>query len=300
MEMQNSNPQSSIQNLKAKIPILWRSFRISAWLGWQIESNWTDPFLFFVYSVIKPITGAAILVVMYSVITQANFESPMFSYIYLGNAFYIYVGSVMNGIAYAVIDDREHYKTLKYIYTAPIHFPSYLIGRGVASFLVASIAVFITTLVGVLFLHVNVDFTATNWLLLLITLFIGTLMLSMMGLSLAGALLNLAHHVWEIGGVIAGVFLLFSGAVFPLTILPKVLQPIGYIIPITYWLELMRRSLLGPEAQTLITLTNITNLELLGILIGLTILFAMLAMLTFSHLENRARDLGLIDQVTNY
>jgi ABC-2 type transport system permease protein len=116
-----------------------RSFRIAAWLGWQIESNWTDPFLFAIYSIIKPLAGAAILVVMYSVITNADFKSPIFSYIYLGNAFYIYVGAVMSGVSWAVIDDREHYKTLKYMYIAPINIPAYLTGRGVAKFLVASI-----------------------------------------------------------------------------------------------------------------------------------------------------------------
>lgn len=279
---------------------MWRSFRIAAWLGWQIESNWTDPFLFFVYSVIKPVTGAAILVVMYSVITRADFESPMFSYIYLGNAFYIYVSAILNGVAYAVIDDREHYKTLKYIYTAPIHFPSYLVGRGIASFLVASIAVTITTSIGVLFLHVDVNFATVNWPLLFLSLFVGTLMLALMGLSLAGLLLNLAHHVWEIGGVIAGALFLFSGAVFPLTILPRYLQPIGYIMPITYWLELMRRALVGPTAETLPTLKGMANSELLGILLALTLLFTLLAIFTFRRLEKRARDRGLIDQVTNY
>jgi len=72
-----------------------RSFRIASWLGWQIESNWTDPFLFAIYSLIKPLAAAAILVVMYSVITQGNFDSPVFPYIYIGNAFYTYVGAVM-------------------------------------------------------------------------------------------------------------------------------------------------------------------------------------------------------------
>jgi hypothetical protein len=29
-----------------------RSFLIATWLGWQIESNWADPFLFAVYSIV--------------------------------------------------------------------------------------------------------------------------------------------------------------------------------------------------------------------------------------------------------
>ena len=118
-----------------------RSFRTAAWLGWQIESNWTDPFLFAVYSVIKPVAGAAILVVMYGIITAGNFDTPLFSFIYIGNAFYIYVAQIMTGISWAVIDDREHYRTLKYLYIAPMRITYYLIGRGVARFITATISV---------------------------------------------------------------------------------------------------------------------------------------------------------------
>ena len=42
----------------------WREFRTAARLGWQIEANWTDPVLFFIYSVAKPVASALILVVM--------------------------------------------------------------------------------------------------------------------------------------------------------------------------------------------------------------------------------------------
>ncbi len=40
---------ASTDNLKSgktDLRSLWRSFWVAAWLGWQIESNWTDPFLF--------------------------------------------------------------------------------------------------------------------------------------------------------------------------------------------------------------------------------------------------------------
>jgi len=102
---------------------LSRSFRTAAWLGWKIESNWTDPFLFSVYSIIKPLAGAFILVVMYGVIAQGNFNTPIFAYIYIGNAFYRYVGDVITGVSWAIVDDREHYRTLKYVYVAPISVP---------------------------------------------------------------------------------------------------------------------------------------------------------------------------------
>lgn len=279
---------------------LVQSFRMAAWLGWQIESNWTDPFLFAVYSIVKPLAGAAILVVMYSVITGADFESPIFPYIYLGNAFYIYVGQIMTGISYAVIDDREHYKTLKYIYVAPVHFPTYLLGRSVARFIIATISVFVTILFGVLFLHVRIDLAAVDWPMFLIGLLVGVFMLAMMGLILGGAMLLLVHHVWDLGNAVAGALYLFSGAIFPLTILPAILRPIGYAMPITYWLELLRRSLVGEVAEAFPTLQGFTNLQLLGILVALTAVFTVLSGLSFRWCEDRARDKGLIDVVTNY
>ena len=214
----------------------WRSFKNAAWLGWQIESNWTDPFLFAIYSIIKPISSAAILVVMYSIITQGDFESPIFPYIYLGNAFYIYVGAVMAGISWAIIDDREHYKTLKYMYVAPIHIPTYLFGRGVAKFLVGTMSVVITILFGVLFLHLTIVWSEVNWLLFFVSLLVGVIMLAMMGLLLAGVTLLIAHQVWFLGEAVAGALYLFSGAIFPLEVLPPFMRWIGYLMPITYWI----------------------------------------------------------------
>jgi ABC-2 type transport system permease protein len=286
----------AVDNLK----MWWRTFRVSTWLGWQIESNWTDPFLFAIYSVVKPLAGAAILVVMYSVITKGNFDSPIFSYIYLGNAFYIFVGQVMTGISYAIIDDREHYKTLKYMYIAPIHMPTYLVGRGMARFVVAAISVLVTIVFGVVFLHLRIDWAEVNWSLFIVALLVGVNMLALMGLILAGVMLLVAHHVWELGGAVAGALFLFSGAIFPLEVLPMFLRPIGYLMPITYWLELLRRALVGQVAQAFPTLTSLTNLQILGILLGLTAAFGVLAFVIFRACEFRARERGLIDVVTNY
>ncbi|MFN2216697.1 MAG: ABC transporter permease, partial [Anaerolineales bacterium] len=206
----------------------WRSFKGAAWLGWQIESNWADPLLFIIYSIVKPIASASILVVMYGIITHSNFENPLFPYIYLGNAFYIYVGSVMAGVAWAVIDDREHYKTLKYMYIAPIRIPYYLLGRGVARFLIGSMSVLITLLAGVIFLKLPLDLAMINFPLFFFSLIVGIIMLAMMGLLLGSITLLLVHHSFGIAEGVAGALFLFSGAIFPLEVLPTWLRPVGY------------------------------------------------------------------------
>lgn len=278
----------------------WRSFKIATWLGWQIESNWTDPFLFIVYSIVKPLAAASILVVMYAVITQANFANPLFPYIYLGNAFYGYVGSIMVGVSWAIIDDREHYRTLKYMYMAPIRVPAYLLGRGMARFLTTTFSVFVTILFGVLFLQIPIRLSQIDWPLFLIALVIGVVMLAMLGLLLAGITMQIVRHEGFLGEAVAGALYIFSGAIFPLEVLPAWLRPVGFAMPVTYWLELMRRALVGEVAQAFPTLAGFSNLELLAILLGLSLLFGGIAFRIFKWCELRAREKGLIDRTTNY
>jgi ABC-2 type transport system permease protein len=112
--------------------------------------------------------------------------------------------------------------------------------------------------------------------------------------------MTIAHHVWFIGDAVAGALYLFSGAIFPLEVLPAWLRPLGYAMPLTYWLELLRRALVGDVAQAFPTLAQLSNLQLLGILVGLSLAFGVLAYFVFRWCEHLARERGLIDMVTNY
>jgi ABC-2 type transport system permease protein len=280
--------------------MIWRSLKTATWLGWQIESNWASPWLFALYSIIKPLTAAAILVVMFGMATQANFASPAFSYMYIGNAFYMYVAAVMGGMAQAVIDDRERFRTLKSMYVAPVDIPMYLVGRGVARFLTASLAVLVTIVFGVLFLHLQISVFEVRWGLFVLGLLIGACMLAMMGLALASIVMTIAHGSWLVGEAVAAALYLFCGAVFPIDVLPVVLRPIGYLMPVTYWLELIRRALVGRVAHEFPTLTGVSDFQLFFILVMLTLGLTAFAAATFRRCNHIARERGLIDRTTNY
>jgi ABC-2 type transport system permease protein len=282
------------------VSVFSRSFKTATWLGWKIESNWTDPFLFAVYSIIKPLAGAAIIVVMYSVIAQGNYDTPYFAYLYFGNAFYQYVSSVITGVSWAIVDDREHYKTLKYMYIAPIQIPAYLLGRGIARIFIGTVSVLITILGGIFFLHVPFHLAEVHWLLFAVTLVLGLIILVNMGLILAGVTLMLARHSDFVGDAVSSAMFLFTGAIFPLTSLPAVLRPIGYALPITYWLELIRRALIGSVIESFPTVAGFSNLQLLVILIVFAVVLSVVSSRIFSACEYRAREKGLIDRVTNY
>jgi ABC-2 type transport system permease protein len=277
----------------------WRSFKTAAWLDWQIESNWTKPLLFALYSIVKPLAFAGILVILYATVTRGNFASPVFAYMYVGNAFFTYVGAVMTGMAFAVIDDRERYRTLRSIYVAPVDIRFYLAGRGFARFATGSASVLATLVFGVVFLRVPLRLSEIHWALFVVALATGMVMLAMMGLALAGVILLLPHQSWSIGEAVAGSLYLFSGAVFPLEVLPRVLRPIALASPLCYWLELLRRSLLGPTAS-LEAFPGLSNSDLLIILLMLTATLSAIALVVFQRCNWIARERGLIDRITAF
>jgi ABC-2 type transport system permease protein len=279
---------------------MWSSLRTATWLGWQIESNWASPALFALYSIIKPLTSAAILVVIFGMVTQGNFASAAFSYMYIGNAFYMYVGAVMAGMAQAVVDDRERFRTLKSMYVAPVNIPLYLLGRGVARALTTTASVAITIVFGVVFLHLQVNALDVRWGMFLVSVIVGVALLGMMGLTLASIVLVIAHNSWLVGEAVAAALYLFCGAVFPLEALPWWLQPIGYLMPVTYWLELVRRSLVGGVAHQYPTFAALSDAQLLTLVALLTLGSAAIALVTFRRCDRVARERGLIDRTTNY
>jgi ABC-2 type transport system permease protein len=252
------------------------------------------------YSIVKPLALAGILVVLYATVTRSNFGSPVFAYMYLGNAFYIYVGSVMTGMAFAVVDDRERYQTLRTIYVAPVDYRWYLAGRGVARFLTGTASVVITLAFGVRFLQVPIRLTAVNWALFAAAFVIGIAMLALMGLMLAGVVLLLPHQSWSVGEATAGALYVFCGAIFPLDVLPRGLRVTGMVMPLTYWLELLRRSLVGSLGGAFPTFAAWSDLELLGVLAGSTVILAIGALAIFRVCDGLARDYGLLDRTSGF
>ena len=77
-----------------------RSFATAARLGWLMEANWTDPILFFIYSVAKPLASALILVVMLDVISGG--AKPEFrAFVVIGSALWAFVMAGIAGLAWS-------------------------------------------------------------------------------------------------------------------------------------------------------------------------------------------------------
>ncbi|MDH7508831.1 MAG: ABC transporter permease [Methanomassiliicoccales archaeon] len=277
-----------------------RTIRWAAWLGWQMESNWTNPFLFIIYSIIKPITATLILVFMYLIILKSvNADPVLFSYMFIGNAFYMYVAQVLFGITWVVHEDREHYQTLKQIYIAPINFSVYLVGRGISKIIITTAAVIVTLAFGILVLGLPVNLWRIDWLALVVAMILGLFCICTIGIALAGISLLTARHGAGINEGVAGVFYLFCGVIFPITFLPPWGQTVALFIPITYWLELLRRAMM-PETVSISGLGGYSTQEMAVLLLVSILLFLFLSLIILRYADFLARKKGKLDMTTAY
>lgn len=284
-----------------------RSFITAVRLGWKMEANWTDPFLFFVYSVAKPLASALILVVMLDVISGG--AKPEYrAFVVVGSALWSFVLSGMSGLAWMILDDRERYRMLKYVYVSPSDFLAVIFGRGVARIGVGAMGAAITLLVGVVFLGVPFDVGRIDWPLLFVVMALGVTSILALGLVLAAVCMQTRQESWSYPEAAAGALFLVSGVVFPLSVLPAPVQALGFLTPLTWWIEGIRRSLFpggisaigGPGSLfSQLTGTAAPDSALIVIVLLATGAVATLgALAVFRVSDRRAKDRGLFDQTT--
>lgn len=293
----------------------FRTLRWSAWLGWQIESNWADLKLFVLYLVVKPISGSLVLVCMFFAAKYASelAESggsvgrvpiEFLPYVYVSNACYGLVSTIMFGMSYVVISDRESYRMLKYIFISPAQFQAYFVGRGLARFFEGFVGGVITILAGLCIPIIRDALPANqvNVPLLLVYLSIGTVMLWSCGMILASAMLNMSRSGMFLSDGIAGVVYFLSGVVFPISILPSWCQVISMALPTTYWLEGMRRSLIGrpPEGSPLAAspLNAWDDGELIPALAASTVVLVVVSQLYYRRSLERAWRNGKLEETS--
>lgn len=164
----------------------------------------------------------------------------------------------------------------------------------------STLAVVITVSAGVLFFNVPLNPLNVNWPVFITALFLGLICLTSMGIILDSWTLTIRSQPWFLGESAAAALYLFSGAIFPDTMLPTALQPIGFVMPMTYWLELLRRSLLGPGAATFPTLSAFGDAQFFAILTALKVGFGVLAFVAFRHFDRVARDKRMIDAQSDF
>jgi ABC-2 type transport system permease protein len=275
-----------------------RAIRASMKIGWAIESNWTKPPLYLLYVALRPLAMCVLLYYLFKVISPAPAGDARFVSIYLGNAFFSVFGVMASSLSWAVISDREHYQIIRYVYISPAPFVWTIIGRAATFVLTALSSVVIILAVGGFLLRLPLHPWRVDWPLLLASTALGLAATLALGLFFAGLLLVTARHSLLLAEGVGGVFLLVCGVLYPTTYLPTWAQPVALAIPVTYWLEAVRRAFGVTNFDP--NLAALPSGLLLLILLALTAAIGVLGVKAFGWFEHYAKRHGKLDQVTNY
>jgi ABC-2 type transport system permease protein len=212
-------------------------------------------------------------------------------------AFWSFVQYGFAGLSNGIAEDRGEYKMLKYVYTSPAHFYVYLLGRGLAQLASAVASTVIVLVVATIALRLPIDPLHVNYAVLLASSVIA--LLAVIGMAMAfGLLLLQARDSHGYGDLGASVLYVVSGAIFPISVLPGILAAIASVSPLVYWMELIRRSLLGTQAIRMFP--ALSDADVLLRLLVTTVATLILAHLVFGWADRVARRKGLIDMESNW
>ena len=276
----------------------WTGFTTAVRLGWAVSSNWTRPALFVIYAVLRPISTALILVVMYNVITGGRGNARTYlSFLIIGTAFWAFVNEGVSEFAVGILEDRGRFKMLKYAYLAPLRFPIFLVGRASSKLTSAAASVLIVLVVATVGLRLPISPLEVNYGLLAIACLLA--FIAVMAFSIALSMILLAgRDAYGYGEIMAQVLYLFSGAIFPIAVLPGPLAFLASLSPLAYWLELTRRAILHGRVYEMFP--NLSDGQVLLRLALATAGTVALGYLTYLWADRRARRKGYIDMDANF
>ena len=251
-----------------------------------------------IYAVLRPISTALILVVMYNVITGGRGNARTYlSFLIIGTAFWAFVNEGVSEFAVGILEDRGRFKMLKYAYLAPLRFPIFLVGRASSKLTSAAASVLIVLVVATVGLRLPISPLEVNYGLLAIACLLA--FIAVMAFSIALSMILLAgRDAYGYGEIMAQVLYLFSGAIFPIAVLPGPLAFLASLSPLAYWLELTRRTILHGRVYEMFP--NLSDGEVLLRLALATAGTVALGYLTYLWADRRARRKGYIDMDANF
>lgn len=266
------------RTLRQMLAFMFRDFHLT-----RRYISWVVVFVF--YAIVNSATIALIGVAAHDFRLTLNLVLGVLLWSFLSAMFY----EIANSISY------ERWEgTLEYTFMAPV---SRLVHLSGVSLFAVIYSVFRTIMIlGGLMLFISINLSGANLLGILLVLLVGSL--AFMGLGLMAAILPVMspENGAQATNIFQGVLLLVSGVYYPVSVLPKWIQPLSILSPATYALRASRK-LLGvtnpaSTAHHLIAAPIRDVLPDLGILLIMGLIFIPLGLWVFSRAEAWAKRTG--------
>jgi ABC-2 type transport system permease protein len=274
-----------------------RSVVASVRIGWYREFNWTNPLLGFSMRTVGPLASVIAASSVYYVGASAatKFSPGQLAFILLGASLYAHVAGYSWVPTLAIAEGKWTY-VFPQVYISPHSSLPYLTGRTLASFVSSTLTVIVSVVLSFYVLssifHTNIPFIVTplSVFLLFFAMLVNIVGALGLGLLLSAYTLFATKIEWALPTYVAGLLMVFSEALFPVSLLPRPLSDIANVLPFTEFMRASRQAMIYGDIYSYF---SYLGLSVLG---GIIVLAS--GLLAFRYAENRARRLGVIDRKT--
>jgi len=208
-------------------------FRYPAWIVGEFVST---PLWFFFFAL-----GVTLFAPVASTTVTAHVLSTGMGYFYFGFVFIILFSTSVWGVGQSVRNEQTG-GTLEQFFLAPANRATLILGRWARIFLTDSLIIGYTTLL--FYLLSGTAITVLNPTLFLLSVGLYEISLIGFGLLMAGLTMRIKAYN-SVGNAIFFGYMVLTGVLFPIAILPQPIRYFSMLLPFTYLNDLMRFAALG-------------------------------------------------------
>jgi ABC-type polysaccharide/polyol phosphate export permease len=273
-----------------------RPLLASAWMGIQHDLAWTSPPLSLALRAVAPFASAMTVSIIYWFgVTNSgvSFSPDKLAYVLVGSTLYAHVASYA-WVPTVAIAEGKNLSVFPHIYLTSRSTALYVAGRALSAFAistvssVAALALAYYVLGSFLGTQVPIVVNATTGALVAAALVANIPGALGLGYILGAYSLYASKFEWSLPGYVAGLLMVFSGALFPTSILPWPVSTAAYYLPFTQFIAAARSALVPGSSETYVASMALC---LAG---GALLLTA--GLLIYLASERRARRDGVIDR----
>jgi ABC-type polysaccharide/polyol phosphate export permease len=266
-------------------------------MGLQHDIAWTTPVLSVALRVVAPFASAMTVSIIYWFGTTSAsaglFNADRLAYVLIGSTLYAHVASYA-WVPTVAIAEGKNLSVFPHIYITSRSTAFYVAGRVLSSFVISTI----TSVAALILAYFALSSFLGTQIPATVTLLSATMVAAALVANVPGALglgfllgaysLYASKFEWSLPGYVAGLLMVFSGALFPTSILPWPISVGAQYLPFTQFIAAAREALLPGTSGDYATSMGLC-------LVGGGILLAVGIFVYFAS-ERKARKDGVIDR----
>jgi len=272
-----------------------RPLFVAAWMGVQHDLSWTTPGAALLLNTIAPIASAMTTSIIYWLgsTTAGAFDPSRLAFVLVGATLYAHIAAY-SWVPTQAIAEGKNLGVFPHVYITSRSSALYLAGRALSSFMISTTtsmaALTVAYFVLGSFFHTTIPLVVdpSTVLMLAVALLVNIPGALGLGYLLGAYSLYASKFEWALPGYVAGLLMVFSGALFPPSILPWPISVGAAALPYTMFINAARDAIIydSPAAYASALFYCAVG-GLLALVFGLTV---------FRAAEAKARKDGVIDR----